>query len=156
MAFVIGMSSCSSSSNDDTPETPLAAQVAGSYSGKEVVMVNNEESSNETKTYEFTRANDVSIDIVIPEIGMGMMSIPAVPVKGILLTNSGNTITGKLAVEPSEPYTVTVKNGKGEEKECTVKNLVVKFSDKTVAATLSLKYGNMPFWLDYQYTGTKK
>ena len=151
MAFVIGMSSCSSSSNDDVPETPLAAQVTGSYSGNEVVIVDNEESSNETKTYEITKATDVSIDMVIPEIGMGMMRIPAVPVKGITLTKDGNTIKGTLA-----KYEGTLKAADGSEKAYTVSNLTILFSDKTVVATFSEKYGKMPFNLETTFTGTKK
>ena len=47
LAIVLGTSSCSS---DDEPEAPVATQVAGSYTGNEVIMVDNEESSNETKT----------------------------------------------------------------------------------------------------------
>ena len=43
VAFVFSMGSCSSS--DDEPEVAVAAQVAGSYSGNEVIMVMGEESS---------------------------------------------------------------------------------------------------------------
>ena len=117
LATVLGTSSCSS---DDEPEAPVAAQVAGSYSGNEVIMVDNEESSNETKTYE-------------------------------IMAKSGNTITGKLA-----SYSGTVKNAKGEEKAYVVSNVALIFNDKTVVATYSLKYGNMPFLMTTTFTGTLK
>ena len=94
LATVLGTSSCSS---DDEPEAPVAAQVAGSYTGNEVIMVDNEESSNETKTYEITKSSDTSVDMTVPEWGMGMMTIPSFVVKNIPLAKSGNTITGKLA-----------------------------------------------------------
>ena len=137
LATVLGTSSCSS---DDEPEAPVAAQVAGSYTGNEVIMVDNEESSNETKTYEITKVSDTSVDMTVPEWGMGMMTIPSFVVKNIPLAKSGNTITGKLA-----SYSGTVKNAKGEEKAYVVSNVALIFNDKTVVATYSLKYGNMPF-----------
>ena len=148
LATVLGTSSCSS---DDEPEAPVAAQVAGSYTGNEVIMVDNEESSNETKTYEITKASDTSVDMTVPEWGMGMMTIPSFVVKNIPLAKSGNTITGKLA-----SYSGTVKNAKGEEKAYVVSNVALIFNDKTVVATYSLKYGNMPFIMTTSFTGTLK
>ena len=148
LATVLGTSSCSS---DDELEAPVAAQVAGSYTGNEVIMVDNEESSNETKTYEITKVSDTSVDMTVPEWGMGMMTIPSFVVKNIPLAKSGNTITGKLA-----SYSGTVKNAKGEEKAYTVSNVALIFGDKTVAGTYSLKYGNMPFIMTTSFTGTLK
>lgn len=148
LATVLGTSSCSS---DDEPEAPVATQVAGSYSGNEVIMVDNEESSNETKTYEITKVSDTSVDMTVPEWGMGMMTIPSFVVKNIPLAKSGNTITGKLA-----SYSGTVKNAKGEEKAYVVSNVALIFNDKTVVATYSLKYGNMPFLMTTTFTGTLK
>ena len=148
LATVLGTSSCSS---DDEPEAPVAAQVAGSYTGNEVIMVDNEESSNETKTYEITKVSDTSVDMTVPEWGMGMMTIPSFVVKNIPLAKSGNTITGKLA-----SYNGTVKNAKGEEKAYVVSNVALIFNDKTVVATYSLKYGNMPFIMTTSFTGTLK
>lgn len=147
LATVLGTSSCS----DDEPEAPVAAQVAGSYTGNEVIMVDNEESSNETKTYEITKSSDTSVDMTVPEWGMGMMTIPSFVVKNIPLAKSGNTITGKLA-----SYSGTVKNAKGEEKAYVVSNVALIFNDKTVVATYSLKYGNMPFLMTTTFTGTLK
>jgi lipopolysaccharide export system protein LptA len=150
MAFVASMSSCSK--DDDEPEVAVAAQVVGSYAGNEIVIVDNEESSNDTKTYEFTKATETSVDMSVPEMGMGgMMTIPAFPVKGIVLTKNGNTITGKLAT-----YNGTVKNAKGDEKAYTVSDITVIFSEKTVVATFALKYGSMPFVMMTTFTGTKK
>ena len=148
LATVLGTSSCSS---DDEPEAPVAAQVAGSYTGNEVIMVDNEESSNETKTYEITKVSDTSVDMTVPEWGMGMMTIPSFVVKNIPLAKSGNTITGKLA-----SFSGTVKNAKGEEKAYVVSNVALIFGDKTVAGTYSLKYGNMPFIMTTSFTGTLK
>ena len=148
LATVLGTSSCSS---DDEPEAPVAAQVASSYTGNEVIMVDNEESSNETKTYEITKVSDTSVDMTVPEWGMGMMTIPSFVVKNIPLAKSGNTITGKLA-----SYSGTVKNAKGEEKAYLVSNVALIFNDKTVVATYSLKYGNMPFLMTTTFTGTLK
>ena len=150
MAFVMSMSSCSSS-NDDAPETPLATQVAGSYTGNEVIMVLGEESSNGTAKYEFAKSTDMSINMTIPQSGeMGHMVIPALPVKGITLTKSGNTITGKM-----DSYAGTVTNASGDDKAYTISGLTVMFSDKTVVVTFSLKYGNMPMSMDTTFTGTK-
>ena len=74
------------------------------------------------------------------------MTIPALPVKGIMLTKSGNTITGKL-----DKYEGTTEAGKAY----TISNIVVSFSDKTVVMTFEMKYGNMPFGFDGQFTGNR-
>lgn len=149
MAFVMSLSSCSKDDDDNKVEA-VATQVAGSYSGNEVVMVMGEESSNEVKTYVFVKASDTSVDLTIPQVGMGMMTIPALPVKGISLTKSGNTITGKL-----DSYEGVVTNASGEEKNYTISNFALVFSDKTIAVTFSLKYGNMPMTMDTTFTCTK-
>jgi len=154
VALVFGVSSCGG--DDDVPEAPVATQVAGSYTGTEIVLVNAEESSNETKTYQFTKVTDVSVDMVIPEVGMGMMTIPSIPVKNIPLTKNGNSITGKLDMYPPLGQDITVKNAQGEEKKFNIKDLTFILSDKTIAVTFSLKYGNMPMWMDFQFTGSKK
>lgn len=148
-AFVFGMSSCSSS-NDDTPEAPVANQVAGSYTGKEVLTVMGEPDES-TETLEFTKATDVSVDVTLPKYGEGMMTVPALPVKGIMLTKSGNTITGKLA-----KYEGTVKTDDGSEKAYTISDVTVLFSEKTVVMTFTQKYGNMPFAFEGQFTGVMR
>ena len=149
MAFMFGMSSCSSS-NDDAPEAPVANQVIGSYTGNEVLTVMGEDDES-TETFEFTKATDVSVDVTLPKYGEGMMTVPALPVKGIMLTKSGNTITGKLA-----QYEGTVKSADGSEKAYTVSNVTVIFSDNTVVVTFTQKYGNMPFAFEGQFTGKRK
>ena len=148
MALVVSMSSCGS---DDEPEVAVAAQVAGSYTGNEIFVVDKEESSNETKTYEFAKASDVSVDMNIPEVGMGMMTIPSFSVKGIVLSKDGNTIKGRLA-----SYEGTVKGADGTEKAYTITDLTALFSDKTVVVTYTLKYGKMPFPFTGSFTGTRK
>ena len=149
LAFVVSMSSCSSS-NDDEPEVPVATQVAGSYTGTETLTVMGE-ADESTETIEFTKATDVSVDVTLPKYGEGMMTVPALPVKGISLTKSGNTITGKL-----DKYEGTVKTADGSEKAYTISDITVIFNDKTVVMTFSQKYGNMPFAFDGQFTGTRK
>lgn len=147
-AFVFSVSSCGS--DDDAPEVAIAEQVAGSYTGKEVIIVMGEPDEG-TKTFEFTKATEISVDMMIPEYGEDMMSLPKMPVKNIPLTKNGNTITGKLA-----KYEGTVTNASGAEKAYTVSDLVVLVSDKTAVVTFKLKYGNMPFDFEGQFTGTKK
>ena len=148
MAFVVSMSSCGS--DDDEPEVAVANQVVGSYTGTEVLTVMGE-ADESTETFEFTKATDSSVDMVIPKYGEGMMTVPALPVKGIMLTKSGNTITGKLA-----QYEGTVQTADGAEKAYTVSDVTVIFSDNTVVVTFTQKYGNMPFGFEGQFTGTRK
>ena len=148
MAFVVSMSSCSK--DDDAPEVAVADQVVGSYTGTEVLTVMGE-ADESTETFEFIKGSDVSVDVTLPKYGEGMMTVPALPVKGIMLTQSGNTITGKLA-----KYEGTVKTADGSEKAYTVSDLTVIFSDKTVVVTFTQKYGNMPFAFEGQFTGTRK
>jgi hypothetical protein len=148
MAFVVSMSSCSK--DDDEPEVAVADQVVGSYSGTEVLTVMGE-ADESTETFEFTKSTDSSVDVIIPKYGEGMMTVPALPVKGIMLTQSGNTITGKL-----DKYEGTVKTADGADKAYTVSDITVIFSDKTVVVTFTQKYGNMPFAFEGQFTGTRK
>ena len=148
VAFAFSMSSCGS---DDEPEVAVANQVAGSYSGNEVFVVDNEESSNETKSYLFTKVTDISVDLQIPEVGMGMMTIPSFPIKGISLSKDGNTIKGKLT-----KFEGSLKGADGSDKAYTVTDLTALFSDKTVVVTYSLKYGRMPFPFTCTFTGTRK
>lgn len=150
MAFVLSVCSCSS--DDDDPVVALADQVAKEYSGKEVVMVMGEESSNDTKTYSFAKASESSINMTIPEMGMGgHMSIPALQVKNIPLTKKDNTIGGTLA-----SYTGSVTNADGSEKAFTITGLAVLVNGKNIVVTYSLKYGNMPMLMETTFTGTEK
>ena len=149
MAFVFGMSSCGSDDKDE-PEAPVANQVVGSYTGSEVLTVMGEADESD-ETFEFTKATDVSVDVTLPQYGEGMMTVPALPVKGIMLTKSGNTITGKLA-----QYEGTVKGADGSEKAYTVSDVTVIFNEKTVVMTFTQKYGNMPFAFEGVFTGTRK
>lgn len=148
MAFAFGVSSCGS--DDDEPEVAVATQVVGSYTGLEVMTVSGEDDEG-TKTFEFTKATDTSVDMVIPEYGDGGMALPKMPVKGITLTKNGNTITGRVA-----SYEGKVTNASGAEKAYTVSDLTVLFSDKNVVVTFTLKYGNMPFAFAGKFTGTKQ
>ena len=143
VALVFGVSSCGS--DDDVPEAPVATQVAGSYTGTEVLTVSGE-ADESTETFVFTKATDVSVDVTLPEYGEGMMTIPALPVKGIMLTKSGNTISGNL-----DKFEGTTEAGKAY----TISDIVVLFSDKTVVMTFKMKYGNMPFDFDGQFTGNR-
>ena len=147
-AFAVSMSSCGS--DDDEPVVAVADQVVGSYTGTEVLTVMGE-ADESTEAFEFTKASDMSVDVTLPKYGEGMMTVPALPVKGIILTQNGNTITGKLA-----KYEGTVKTADGSDKAYTVSDLTVIFSDKTVVVTFTQKYGNMPFAFEGQFTGTRK
>ena len=147
-AFAVSMSSCGS--DDDETVVAVADQVVGSYTGTEVLTVMGE-ADESTETFEFTKASDVSVDVTLPKYGEGMMTVPALPVKGIMLTQSGSTITGKL-----DKYDGTVKTADGSEKAYTVSDFTVIFSDKTVVVTFTQKYGNMPFAFEGQFMGTKK
>lgn len=154
-ALVIGVSSCGD--DDDEPEVALAAQVAGSYTGDEVMTVMGEPDEG-VKTFEFTKATDISVDMTIPEYGEGMMSLPALPVKGIMLTKTPTTVSDNSISGQLSSYTGTVKNADGSEKAYTVSDLTLFFDVDAhkVVVTFKLKYGNMPFAFDGQFIGTKK
>jgi hypothetical protein len=147
-AVVCGFSACGS---DDDGDVPLASQVVGSYAGDEKVVVSTE-GYEEAATYVFTKNTDSSIDLAISAWGEGAMSFPQLPVKGVVLTQTGDIISGKLMT----PYTGTVKDTQGEDKSYTVSDLVVVFSKNKVVLTYTLKYGRMPFDFVGQFVGTKK
>lgn len=153
-ALVIGVSSCGD--DKDEPEVAVAEQVVGSYTGNEIMTVMGDPDES-TKTFVFTKASDVAVDMMIPEYGEGMMTLPALPVKNIPLTKStvidksGNAITGRLA-----QYEGIVKSSDGSEKAYTISDIEVIFYENNVVVTFKQKYGNMPFAFDGQFTGVKK
>ncbi|MBR4897198.1 MAG: hypothetical protein IKZ48_00190 [Prevotella sp.] len=148
LAFAFGVCSCGS--DDDEPDVAVAAQVAGSYTGEGIMTVMGEV-FNSTPTYVFEKATDVSLNMTIPATSGGSMNIPALLVKNITLNNSNDIITGRL-----DSYTGTVNDGNGASKSYTVTDLTAIFKDKAVVVSYTLKYGNMPFTLSGQFTGTKK
>ena len=154
-ALVIGVSSCGD--DDDEPEVALAAQVAGSYTGDETLTVNGEPDEG-TATFEFTKSSDIAVDMVIPEYGMGMMTLPPLEVKNITLTKTPTTVSENCITGTLSSYTGTVKNADGSEKAYTVSDVTIFFEldAKRVVATFKLKYGNMPFAFEGQFVGKKK
>ena len=154
VALVFGVSSCGG--DDDVPpvpESPTANLVAGNYSGTETMTVSGDEDKNDV-IFQFTRATDSTVDMVIPAYGEGMMTLPELPVKGIILAKEDTNIAGAL---PLGSYTGTVKNAKGEEKTYVVSDFMVLYDSKKndIMVTFKLKYGNMPFDFDGVFTGKK-
>ena len=154
VALVFGVSSCGG--DDDVPpvpESPTANLVAGNYSGTETMTVSGDEDKNDV-IFQFTRATDSTVDMVIPAYGEGMMTLPELPVKGIILVKEDTNIAGAL---PLGSYTGTVKNAKGEEKTYVVSDFMVLYDSKKndIMVTFKLKYGNMPFDFDGVFIGKK-
>ena len=150
VAIVMGVSSCSSDDDDDKGAA-VAAEVAGRYTGQEVISVMGEESSDDTKTYQIVKATDNTIDLTIPESGEGMMAIPSYTIKAIPLTKNGKTISGGLPT-----YAGTVTNAQRAEKTFTINGLTILVNEKTAVVAFSLKYGNMPMTMETAFTGTKQ
>ena len=95
VALVFGVSSCGG--DDDVPpvpESPVADLLAGSYSGTETMTVSGDIDESE-KVFQFTKANDTTVDMVIPAYGEGMMTLPELPVKGIILVKEDTNIQGR-------------------------------------------------------------
>ena len=86
-AFVVSMSSCGSDDDEPVKLVAVADQVVGSYTGTEVLTVMGE-ADESTEAFEFTKASDMSVDVTLPKYGEGMMTVPALPVKGIILTQN--------------------------------------------------------------------
>ena len=154
VALVFGVSSCGG--DDDVPpvpESPVADLLAGSYSGTETMTVSGDIDESD-KVFQFTKANDTTVDMVIPAYGEGMMTLPELPVKGIILVKEDTNIAGAL---PLGSYTGTVKNAKGEEKTYVVSDFMVLYDSKknAIMVTFKLKYGNMPFDFNGVFTGQK-
>ena len=154
VALVFGVSSCGG--DDDVPpvpESPVADLLVGSYSGTEIMTVSGDIDESD-KVFQFTKANDTTVDLVIPAYGEGMMTLPELPVKGIILVKEDTNIAGAL---PLSSYTGTVKNAKGEEKTYVVSDFMVLYDSEknAIMVTFKLKYGNMPFDFDGVFTGKK-
>ena len=160
VALVFGVSSCGG--DDDVPpvpESPTANLVAGNYSGTETMTVSGDEDKNDV-IFQFTRATDSTVDMVIPAYGEGMMTLPELPVKGIILAKQDEYIAGVLPINPTTgtaSYSGTVKNAKGEEKTYVVSDFMVLYDSEknAIMVTFKLKYGNMPFEFNGVFTGQK-
>lgn len=150
VAIVMGVSSCSSDDDDDK-DVAVAAEVAGQYTGQEVITVMGEVSSDDTKTYQIVKATDNTVDLTVPESGEGMMAIPSFTIKSIPLAKNGKTISGGLPT-----YAGTVTNAQGAEKAYSINGLTILVNEKTAVVAFSLKYGNMPMTMETQFTGTKQ
>ena len=149
LAFVVSMSSCSK--DDDEPKVPVADQVVGSYTGDEVITIAGEPETA-TATFQFTKAGDAAVDMVIPQSGEGgMMVIPPLTVKNIPLSKADDTISGVLL-----SYKGTVTGSDGSEKEFLISDLAVGFQGKMAVVTYTLKYGKMPFDMTTLFNGEKK
>ena len=153
VALVFGVSSCGGDDVPPVPESPVADLLAGSYSGTETMTVSGDIDESE-KVFQFTKANDTTVDMVIPAYGEGMMTLPELPVKGIILVKEDTNIAGAL---PLGSYTGTVKNAKGEDKTYVVSDFMVLYDSKknAIMVTFKLKYGNMPFDFNGVFTGQK-
>lgn len=150
VAIVMGVSSCSSDDDDDK-DVAVATEVAGQYTGQEVITVMGEVSSDDTKTYQIVKATDNTVDLTVPESGEGMMAIPSFTIKSIPLEKNGKTISGGLPT-----YAGTVTNAQGAEKAYSINGLTILVNEKTAVVAFSLKYGNMPMTMETQFTGTKQ
>ena len=153
VTLTFGVCACSSDDDDDTKPAAVAVadQVAGTYTGKQVLTVMGEPDEG-TVTFVFTKSSDNAVDMTIPAYGEGMMTIPEMLVKGIALTKSESQIyTGSLA-----SYAGVVKNNDGTEKAYTVSDVSVIFTDNDAVVAYSLQYGNMPFKFVGQFTGKKQ
>lgn len=151
MAFVFGLSSCGG--GDDVPETPAANQVAGYYAGTETLTVDGEADESD-EVIQITKVTDTTVDLVLPFYGEGMMTIPELPVKNIVVAKKGDDISGTIT---GGTYTGTVTNSKGEEKTYTVNDFVLLYNEtnKTLILTFKMKYGNMPFVFEGLFVGQK-
>ena len=151
MAFVFGLSSCGG--DDDVPETPAANQVAGYYAGTETLTVDGEADESD-EVIQITKVTDTTVDLVLPFYGEGMMTIPELPVKNIVVAKKGDDISGTIT---GGTYTGTVTNSKGEEKTYTVNDFVLLYNEtnKTLILTFKMKYGNMPFVFEGLFVGEK-
>lgn len=151
MAFVFGLSSCGG--DDDVPETPAANQVAGNYAGTETLTVDGEADESD-EVIQITKVTDTTVDLVLPAYGEGMMTIPELPVKNIVVAKKGDDISGTIT---GGTYTGTVTNSKGEEKTYTVNDFVLLYNEtnKTLILTFKMKYGNMPFVFEGLFVGQK-
>lgn len=150
VALVLGVCSCSSN-DDDEPEVAVVTQVVGTYTGDEVITIMGEPEDGKA-TFQFTKASDTSIDMVIPQSGDGGMVIPPLTVKNIPIAKADKSIVGRLT-----SFAGTVINSAGAEKAFTVSDLMVVFEDvpqgKAVVVTYVLKYGSMPFDMVTAFNG---
>ena len=151
MAFVFGLTSCGG--DDDVPETPAANRVAGYYAGTETLTVDGEADESD-EVIQITKVTDTTVDLVLPSYGEGMMTIPELPVKNIVVAKKGDDISGTIT---GGTYTGTVTNSKGEEKTYTVNDFVLLYNEtnKTLILTFKMKYGNMPFVFEGLFVGEK-
>ncbi len=145
------LQSCGDDAEDEVVvATPVAKEVAGTYTGDGTMTVMGQKSEYPGVSYVLEVKDDNTVNLIIPATGEGAMSFPDLKVEGIAVTKlsdgtyklADTEYTGSVVVnEATKKYSVTLEGS--------------TISGTTLKLNYSLQYGSMPMAMVTTFEGTK-
>lgn len=146
MAFISLTAAFSSCSDDkDTPDTPAAKSIAGTYMGDMTCSVMGSESVFENMTFEVKATDDAAVSVTVSEFGEPPMKLPSIMIEDIRVTGSD----GKYTLAPTQ----FKGNVNGKSYSGTAQG---SYSDNKFTFQFNLQYGAMPMPMICSFTAPKK
>ena len=146
VAFAYAMSMSSCSDDKDTPASPAAEKIQGSYMGDLECSVMGNVSTFEGKNFSITTVDESTVTVTLPQFGESPMDMPSIKVTGVRVTESEGVVT----------MATTEVNGvsdTGKSYTCTFTGFV---DGETLNIKYNLQYGAMPMPLICNATAIKQ
>ena len=128
-----------------TDAPSLAYYVAGNYKGTVAYSVGSTEYEPVDATVKLTKSESGKVNIALPEIGSGQMSIPALEINDIEVTTTDNVVFTLVEKEVSLTVGSVTYAGK----------VSGTYTNDNLTLNYSLKPGAMPMYINFVFTGKK-
>lgn len=145
LLFSATIVSCSDD-KDDTPATPAAKEIAGTYKGDMTCSVMGSESVFEDMTFTVTAVDEATASMTISSFGNPPMQVPEISVNGIKVTGED----GGYALAPTE-FSGSTADGKNYSGTAQG-----GYTDGTLSVKFSLNYGAMPMPMICSFAAPKE
>lgn len=155
MALILAMACTtlafnSCNNDDDTPATPAAAEVAGTYTGNGTMTVMGQSFDYPNVAYTLTAKDETTLTLTIPATGEGSMKFPDLKVENISVKKASD---GTYQLGETEYNGSVTVDGATKNYTVTVANSTI--SGSTLKLNYSLQYGSMPMAMVTTFEGTK-
>ena len=127
----------------NTPDP--AYYVAGNYNGTVIYSVGSTEYDPVAATVKLTKSGSGKVNIVLPEVGSGQMSIPALEISDIEVTTTDKEVFTLVEKEVSLTVGSVTYTGK----------VSGTYTNDSLTLNYSLKPGAMPMYINFVFTGNK-
>lgn len=128
-----------------TDAPSLAYYVAGNYDGTVAYGVGGTDYDPVDATVKLTKSESGKVNIALPEIGSGQMSIPALEINDVEVTTTDNVVFTLVEKEVSLTVGSVTYAGK----------VSGTYTNDNLTLNYSLKPGAMPMYINFVFTGKK-